>query len=296
MNRVRVTVDDLRSAAESDIRRSWSDGAWIRWLDAAADLRGQSFRNVVLIKLQMPEAFWVDGRQGWQRRGRRVRRGASGIRIVAAATEVEHSADPVQGHGVTTLWDVSQTDGRPLEASANVRPQDAFAAFEEMAVAGGYRVERGRVPEQERGGATVHRARRIVVADDLDVPTATMSLAHELAHLRMHKHSRDLRCHGVIRVEADAVAYLLLARLGCLPDRPSADLIARTSAVVGKNAPTRMIETLGGRVVSTGNRLYDAADRHLSANIRHAGLVVASSELAVDSGEPDTAAELELGP
>ncbi|MEU4193596.1 ImmA/IrrE family metallo-endopeptidase [Kribbella sp. NPDC026611] len=296
MNRVRVTVDDLRSAAETDIRRSWSDGAWIRWLEAAADLRGQSFRNVVLIKLQMPEALWVDGRQGWQRRGRRVRRSASGIRIIAAATELEHSADPVQGHGVTTLWDVSQTDGRSLRASAGTRPRDAFAALEEVAATGGYRVERGRVPEQDRGAATVHRAGRIVVDDDLDVPMATMSLAHELAHLRMHKHSHGSRCQGVIRVEADAVAYLLLARLGCLPDRPSADLIARTSAVVGKSAPIRVIETLGGRVVSTGNRLYDVADRHLSANTHDAGPVVPSGELTIDSVYPETAAEPELGP
>src|SRR4051812_43578085 len=101
-NRFRVTVDDLRRAVDAEVRRNWSDRQWMRWLDAAAVLRGQSFRNVVLIKLQMPDAVWVDGRPGWQRHGRRIARGASGIRIVASARDVERASGPVQGHGVAT--------------------------------------------------------------------------------------------------------------------------------------------------------------------------------------------------
>ncbi|WP_432887743.1 hypothetical protein ACQPYH_05990 [Kribbella sp. CA-245084] len=263
MNRVRVTVDDLRRAFETDVRRNWSDVAWARWLEAAAVLRGQSFRNVVLIKLQMPNASWVDARPGWQRRGRHVVRGASGIRIVAASAEVDRSAGPVQGHGVATVWDVSQTDGRPFGLAPVRPPHEVLASLQEVAIASGYSVERGPLPSRADGAETADRRRRIVVADDLDVPMAAVSLAHELAHLRMHKRFRGASCHGVMRLEATSAAYLVLTRLGCLPDQSSADLIARTTGVVSRTPPVRLIETLGGRVVAAANRLHDAVERHL---------------------------------
>ncbi|NUR97913.1 MAG: hypothetical protein HOV67_21990 [Kribbellaceae bacterium] len=288
MNRVRVTVDDLRRAAEIDIRRNWSDAAWCRWLEAAAVLRDQSFRNVVLIKLQMPNASWVDGRPGWQRKGRRVVRGASGIRIVAAAAEVDRSAGPVQGHGVATVWDVSQTDGRPFGVAPARSSDDALGALREVAIASGYSVERGTL-SSHGGGAETGDGRRIVVADDLDVPMAAMSLAHELAHLRMHKGFRGASCHGVMRLEATSAAYLVLSRLGCLPDQPAADLIARTTGVVSRTPPVRLVETLGGRVVATANRLYDAAERHLPPpHLRASGptLLADDATAQLRSGSP----------
>jgi hypothetical protein len=138
---------------------------------------------------------------------------------------------------------------------------------------------------------TVQRRRRIVVADDLDEPTALMCLAHELAHLRMHKWSRDSRCHGVVRLEAGSVAYLLLARLGCLPDVPSADLVTRPAVVVGRTPPVRLIETLGGRVVATADRLYEAAERYLVPPSRPsahelASRLATSRVFEVEDGEP----------
>ncbi|WP_134119371.1 ImmA/IrrE family metallo-endopeptidase [Kribbella kalugense] len=161
------------------------------------------------------------------------------------------------------MWDVSQTDGRPFQVVPARPPREAFAALQEVAIASGYGVERGPLPSHGDGAETADRRRRIVVADDLDVPMAAMSLAHELAHLRMHKRLRGASCHGVIRLEATSAAYLVLSRLGCLPDQSSADLIARTTGVVSRTPPVRLIETLGGRVVATANRLYDAAERHL---------------------------------
>ncbi|GAA2811595.1 hypothetical protein GCM10010522_31730 [Kribbella solani] len=295
VNRVRVTVGDLRGAVEAELRRSWSDAAWVRWLDAAAVLRDQSFRNVVLIKLQMPGAEMVEGRQGWLRRGRRIARGASGIRIVAPALEAERSVGPVQGHAVATVWDVSQTDGRPIESSPGRQSHDVFAALEHVAAAGGYRVERGRLAPGGGGAETVRRQGLIVVADDLELPLATMGLAYELAHLKMHKGSRDSVCHGVARLEATSAAYVLLSRFGCLPGRPSADLMARTTGIVGRASPVRQIETLGGRVVATANRLFAAAELYLPADIPPASPQGASRQIGIDSFVAESAGQ-ELEP
>ncbi|TDO68982.1 hypothetical protein EV651_10116 [Kribbella sp. VKM Ac-2571] len=261
-NRFRVTVDDLRRAVDAEVRRNWSDRQWMRWLDAAAVLHGQSFRNVVLIKLQMPDAVRVADWSGWQRHGRRVARGASGIRIVASAREVDLAAGSVQGHGVATVWDVSQTEGspmRPMGTVADLRSEDVYVALARVAVDAGYRVYRQPLPDEPTGAITDRGRRRVIVSDELDGPVAAMRLAHELAHLRMHKLSRDSGCHGLARLEAESVAYTMLARFGVLP----AHQMASAAGTIGRNPPVRLVETLGGRVVATARRLIETTERHL---------------------------------
>ena len=56
MDRARVSPENLRDALHSEIRGLKSGVEWVRWLDAAVALRNYSFRNVVLITLQMPYA------------------------------------------------------------------------------------------------------------------------------------------------------------------------------------------------------------------------------------------------
>ncbi|MEV6273389.1 hypothetical protein AB0L64_39905 [Kribbella sp. NPDC051936] len=256
-----MTVADLRRAVDAEVQRSWSDHQWTRWLDAAADLRGQQFRNVVLIKLQMPDAVWVDGRTGWQRQGRRVVRGASGIRIVASGQDVDRHAGPVQGHGVATVWDFAQTEGRipSWRTAANMRVPDVYAALTRVAADAGYRVDRGALPDALNGATTDRQKRRVTVSDELEGSVAAMSLAHELAHLRMHKLSRDSGCHGLVRLEAESVAYLTLARFGALPVQQ----MASAAATLGRRPATRLVETLGGRVVAAAGRLIDSTERYL---------------------------------
>jgi hypothetical protein len=261
-NRFRVTVEDLRRAVDAEVRRNWSDRQWMHWLDAAAVLRGQPFRNVVLIKLQMPDALWVDGRPGWQRQGRRVARGASGIRIVASARHVDRAAGPVQGHGVATVWDVSQTEGGPMPwmgPVASLRPADVYVALARVALDAGYCVNRRSLPDEPIGAITDRRRRRVIVSDELDGSEAAMRLAHELAHLRMHKLSGDSGCHGLSRLEAESVAYTMLARFGVLP----AHQMASATGTIGRNPTVRLVETLGGRVVATAGRLIGSTERHL---------------------------------
>ena len=260
-NRFRVTVDDLRRAVDAEIQRNWSDDQWTRWLDAAADLRGQPFRNVVLIKLQMPDAVWVDNRPGWQRLGRRVVRGASGIRIVASGRDVDQHAGPVQGHGVATVWDLTQTEGRIASWGpiANMPLPDVYAALTRVAADAGYRVDRGSLPEGSRGAITDRRRRRVTVSEELDGSVAALSLAHELAHIRMHKLSLGSGCHCLLRLEAESVAYVTLARFGVLPVHE----MASAAATLGRRPAARLVETLGGRVVAAAGRLIDFAERRL---------------------------------
>lgn len=262
MNRVRLTVDDLRRAADAEVRAKWSGRQWVRWLDAAAVLRDQTFRNVVLIKLQMPEATWVAGRETWQRTGHQIARRQSGIRIIAPANNhrLDLEAGSLQGHGVATVWDVSQTNGLPSERlperpEPSTTPRNVRAALVRVANSAGYSVS----CEPE---ATNHARRRTIIIEDIDDVAAATSISHELAHARMHKSARGSACHGLNELEAESVTYLLLSHFG-LPVGGSSVSLTAAAARISKRHPERTVQTLGIRVVATAMRLIDSTERHL---------------------------------
>ena len=76
-------------------------------------------RNAMLIVMQAPEATEVAGFKAWQARGRQVRKGEHGIRILAPAgrgegtepTEEQPEGKPGrQFFRVISVFDISQTD------------------------------------------------------------------------------------------------------------------------------------------------------------------------------------------
>jgi N-terminal domain of anti-restriction factor ArdC len=88
---------------------------------AVAQHDGYSPRNAMLIAIQRPDATDVAGFREWISRGRRVRKGEHGIRILApagtypaATEEAKGDTDPVTKEWtrfrVTSVFDVSQTD------------------------------------------------------------------------------------------------------------------------------------------------------------------------------------------
>ncbi|WP_344162589.1 ImmA/IrrE family metallo-endopeptidase [Kribbella yunnanensis] len=216
----------------------------------------------------MPDAVWVDTKESWLRRGRSVVRGQSGIRVVTGERRTERVAGSVQGHGVGTLWDVSQTEGRPVllpsvDAGSGVTPRSLLAAL--LGVAGelGYGVREQDLAPEVGGSATDTRRRRIVLDADLDLPSTTAALAHELAHLRMHKLSAGEVCQGLNELEAESVAFTVLTRFGCPMDGSSSGRLFGAAARVGRSPSPRLVQTLGGRVASTAGRLIKAAEQHL---------------------------------
>lgn len=262
MSRLRVSSDDLRRVFEAEVCGRLSAGRWVRWLDAASVLRDQSFRNVVLIRLQLPEATWVDGPELWQERGRKVARGEAGIRVLAPKATMRSGS---RRHDVATVWDVSQTDGRAVDTTApSASAVEVMYALAKVAGGLGYGVRWG---ESTDGvvSRVDRRRRQIVLSPELDPREAAGRIAHELAHVRMHKLSSSSGCRGVVELEAESVAYAVLARYGCAVDRSTSDRLSAVASVVGSRPPARLIDAMGSRVVTAATRLSLAAERHFQA-------------------------------
>ncbi|MBP2356216.1 hypothetical protein JOF29_007326 [Kribbella aluminosa] len=296
MERPRVTPEDLRDALHSEIRKRSSGVEWVRWLDASVALRNYSFRNVVLITLQMPYASQVARSDIWQKLGRSIQNSQQDreIRVLAPVIlqrgrrltletsqpdlELERARQArgggrLVGFKVASVWDISQTDGPVLPQPAapsggGASTGELWRALEHEVRSAGYTLVETNVGDASLEGFTNFQKRTVVIRSDLDEVTAVARLAHEVAHLRMHDAKEiaapeTVVCRGMKEIEAESVSYLLMAHHGWSTGGSSFRYIASWAAQVNKREPEKVIERTGARVVLVARRLIGTVDRQL---------------------------------
>ncbi len=268
---------------------------WRTWLEHASKHGRYGFTNTLLIPAQRASATDVRSYDAWQKQGRQVRRGESGIRILSTRGKPR------------TVFDVEQTDGQAIEIS-ECTPAEGLQRLSRLAADLGFYLDRG------QGWTYLGRPdRRIPVSPELDDTAAASLLAHQLAHALRPSGNIDTvsthaaSCHGARRVMADSVAYLVLNELGlktasssflspqqwagndvrvdaAAAVRAVGDQVVRTSARIRRRlaeatasssrpAPASAAATTD-RVASPGHEPSPArtAQRHVAASHLHAAL------------------------
>jgi antirestriction protein ArdC len=204
---------------------------WQAMLRAAARFHTYSLNNVLLIHLQFPAASRVAGYRTWQSLGRQVRRGETGIAILAPVTykvQVEEDQDEhpevkqLRGFKVELVFDISQTDGEPIPEVPPVLlegdgPLDLWNSLADLVKTEGYEIRRGKCTHVTANGETDPLTHTVTVHDDLSPLQAIKTLTHELAHIRLG-HVENLStyhlCRGRCEVEAESVAFVVLLEAG----------------------------------------------------------------------------------
>lgn len=255
---------------------------WRAWLDVAARFHTYSFRNVILIAKQRPNATKVAGYTTWKELGRQVNKGEKGIEILAPIFRRPTPNQDGQGTGGdiaidevrearrgrlvgvrrTFVWDISQTSGpdlpKPPEPQAIQEPAPA-GLWDELAdqvTRADFTLHREPLGPDEPDGYTHFRDRRVVVAMRLGPAEAVLTLAHEVAHMLMHAPSdfgdqSTSNCRGVREVEAESVAYLVTAHHGLSTDTASFPYVATWAHTTDRDAPENVVQETGQRVVAT---------------------------------------------
>ena len=190
-----------------------------------------SLGNVLLIASQRPGATRVAGYGTWQQLGRQVRRGEKAIRILAPVRirrkgSIESNADDeeeVIAFRRACVFDVSQTDGKPLPEFAKVLgdPGRALARLKGYVSGQGIRLEYsnriGPAEGMSTGGGILLRA-------DLEPAAEFSVLVHELAHQRLHQ-GEEKDSKTVRETEAEAVAFAVCQAVGLDTNTASSDYI-----------------------------------------------------------------------
>jgi antirestriction protein ArdC len=150
----------------------------------------------MLLVLQKPDATHVAGFHTWRKLGRHVRKGEKGITIFAPMVRrkrepqsetSESSEKTVVGYQTCAVFDVSQTEGKPLPSIGRVQG-DACHYGEKLATFArslSIRLEYSEAIRPARGRS---EGGKITLLPELDSAEHVAVLAHELAHEFLHHH------------------------------------------------------------------------------------------------------------
>jgi DNA primase len=267
---------------------------WAAWLRTAGRFHSYSWGNTMLIRSQKPHATKVDGYKTWAQVGRQVRKGETGIAILApvvrrsAPKEPEatksstmqtdaiipepNSDKPVRrllGFLPVHVFDISQTDGEPLaepprpQLTRGHAPEGLWEALAAQVKAAGFELSTSAMHGPNGpDGVTNFLDRTVTVRDDFDEAHRATTLAHELAHVLMHNPTRFVDgqtsgCRGDAEVEAESVAYLVASVHGIDSDDYTFPYVA---GWIGRNDPGTVLEETGKKVLATAHDILEQVE------------------------------------
>ena len=239
-------MDTIMNSLERGVHEIFTSEKYHIYLNTMSKFHNYSFNNTLLIAMQRPDATLVAGYQTWKKKfNRQVQRGEKGIKIIAPAPikekrrvekvdeetqeivigddgqpETEIVERIIPRFRVTTVFDVSQTEGEPLptlgttELEGNVVIyEDFMKGLEELSPVP-FRFE-----DIGNGAKGYYSEKYIAIQRDMSNAQTMKTAVHETAHAILH--DRDImQENGVSKdrttkeVEAESVAYVVCSHFG----------------------------------------------------------------------------------
>ena len=239
-------MNSILKSLETGVENIFTGDKYAQYLQTMSKFHRYSFNNTLLIAMQRPDATLVTGYRNWQSMGRQVKKGEKGITILAPAPikrkreqEIldQNNKPLLDGNGKpkteevevliprfkpTTVFDISQTDGEPIETLAPEELTEAVADYELFMKA---ITEVSPVPirfdeiEGEAKGYYHSVDKEIVIQKGMSDSQTIKTAIHETGHARIH--DKDLMAEQGIEkdrltkeVEAESVAYCVCSAFG----------------------------------------------------------------------------------
>ena len=244
-------VQEITDKLEEGLKELFESEKYKTYLSTMSKFHNYSFNNTLLIAMQKPEATLVAGYKAWQKNfERHVNKGEKAIRILAPAPykikEERDKLDPVTGEMMfdengmpqkeqvevtipafraVSLFDVSQTDGKPipeLEAQELLSTVEGYEDFVQalMNVAP-VPIGFEDIPGDSKGYFHTEE-KRIAVQENMSESQTLKTMVHEVAHSMLHNKeiNRDdlmeapAKDRNTKEVEAESVAYTVCQHFG----------------------------------------------------------------------------------
>lgn len=239
-------MNSILKSLETGVENIFTGDKYAQYLQTMSKFHRYSFNNTLLIAMQRPDATLVTGYRNWQTMGRQVKKGEKGITILAPAPikrkreqEIldQNNKPLLDGNGKpkteeveviiprfkpTTVFDISQTDGEPIETLDPEELTEAVADYDLFMKA---ITEISPVPirfdeiEGEAKGYYHSVEKEIVIQKGMSDSQTIKTAIHETGHARLH--DKDLMAEQGIEkdrltkeVEAESVAYCVCSAFG----------------------------------------------------------------------------------
>ena len=310
----RDRLKDITASIENGIKELFQSESYAQYLQTMSRFHHYSVNNQVLIHMQKPDATLVAGFNKWKNQfGRNVIKGEHGIKIIAPTPfkkKIEQEKlDPdtqlpmldADGKIITeektiqipmykpvTVFDVSQTEGKPLpqlahELSGNVANYDVFMEALRRSSPVPISIE---VMGGGMDGYFDLEHQDIAIRKGMSEVQTVSAVIHEMAHALLHNRTKDTEektpelSRSTEEVQAESISYAVCAYYGIATGENSFGYIVSWSK--DKTLP-ELRESL--EVISkTADGLISDIDRHYAEILkeREAELIAAEPAMAVE--------------
>lgn len=230
----RKFADEALSQFDAELKAGKTE-ALQNYLTTVGRFPHYSWRNDLLIATQLPTASDVRTHHAWADCGRHVKDGEKGIMIYAPVLAkqgengqgVQNSDQAVPkksglfrltGFRVTYVFDVGQTEGKPVLAFARATgdPNEFAEKLKSLVAKQCISIEYDKLVAPAQG---VSHEGKIRMAPDLQPPAEFFVLTRELAREMLHHKPGTSRLQWEIeQTQANAVAYVVCRRVGLQPN------------------------------------------------------------------------------
>ncbi len=319
-------LKEITDSIEQGIKDIFESEKYMEYLRTMSRFHRYSLNNTVLIAMQRPDSTLVAGFNRWRDQfGRNVMRGEKGIKIIAPTPfkkKIEQEKlDPdtrvpmldkdgkvmteevevkIPMYKVVSVFDVSQTEGKPLPQLASnltgdVQQYDIFMealrrsspvpiAFEAM--------------QQDTDGYFSESGQRIAIRSGMSGVQTVSAAIHEIAHSMLHNYEKARLANArtdesaeapkpkdrhTEEVEAESVSFAVCAYYGIQTGENSFGYIANWSRDKEMPELRTSLETIN----RTASGLIDDIDRHFAIIAKERG-----NDLAEQKEADMTAADL----
>lgn len=235
-------LNQLSEKLEKGVEAFLSSDRYREYLGYMQKFHNYSFSNIILIAMQRPDATLVAGYDSWKRKGRHVKKGEKGIRIIAPVeitvkekAEAEENLEGAQekkeqeaegrrrpGEKITvfrptSVFDVSQTEGQPIPTIGVEEVAGQVGGYESMIEA----VRRtspvpicfGQIPGSAKGYYS-NEEKLIMIRQGMPQAQSLKTMIHELAHAKLHdRDAMQARGEEIDRmtkeIEAESTAFIV---------------------------------------------------------------------------------------
>ena len=241
-------MKEITERLEQGVKDIFTSEMYTTYLRTMAKFHNYSFNNTLLIAMQRPDATLVAGFNAWKNKfNRYVKKGEKGIQIIAPAPikeveerekidkdtglavlnengepEMERVEYVVPCFRVTTVFDVSQTDGEPIpslevnELTASVKDYALLTAAIEQVSPVPMRFDE---IEGEAKGYYSDADKEICIQVGMGESQTIKTMIHEVAHAMLHnsdfmKQNGEEKDRLTKETEAESIAFTVCSALG----------------------------------------------------------------------------------
>ena len=325
----RERLREITEGIEQNIKELFESEKYMRYLSVMSRFHRYSVNNTMLIYMQKPDATLVAGYNKWKNQfERHVKKGERGITIIAPTPYKkkieEQKLDPdthapmLDANGKVVMeekeveiplfrpvkvFDVSQTDGKPLPSLAadlfgNVQHFEAFMealkrsapvpiAFEEMSA--------------DTDGYFSSSQQRIAIRQGMSEVQTVSAAVHEIAHSKLHNYQKEQETAAgtdamtapkpkdrhTEEVEAESISYAVCQYYGIQTGENSFGYIANWSQGKELKELRASLETIN----KTAGVLIADIDRHFKDICKERGIDLESEpeqEAGTETIQPES--------